>query len=62
MLVYNSKVAFAVNLIVNLFGEEGILIFSLYEVNKLRTVVLNIKKRRCVDQTTPTILRATIEL
>lgn len=33
--------AYAVNIIV--FGEEGILIFSLYEVNKLRTVVLKKK-------------------
>lgn len=42
VLVYNSKVAYAVNIIV--FGEEGILIFSLYEVNKLRTVVLEKRK------------------
>lgn len=44
VLVYNSRVAFAVNIIVKLFGEEGILFFSLHEVKKLRTVVLN-KKR-----------------
>lgn len=38
---------YVVNIIV--FGEEGILIFFFYEVNKLRIVVLK-KKRWCVDK------------
>lgn len=47
VLVYNLKVVYVVNIIV--FGEEGILIFFFYEVNKLRIVVLK-KKRWCVDK------------
>lgn len=39
---------YVVNIIV--FGEEGILIFFFYEVNKLRIVVLKKKKRWCVDK------------
>lgn len=50
VLVYNLKVVYVVNIIVNLFGEEGILFFFFYEVNKLRIVVLKRKKRWCVDK------------
>lgn len=42
VLVYNLKVVYVVNIIV--FGEEGILIFFFYEVNKLRIVVLEKRK------------------
>lgn len=53
--------AYAVNIIV--FGEEGILIFSLYEVNKLRTVVLEKRKDDALirPRLQFPIFRATIE-
>lgn len=56
--------AYAVNIIVNLFGEEGILFFSFYEVNKLRTVVLKKKKDDALirPRLQFPIFRATIEL